>query len=130
MTTLGERCHVGSLIANELGIFSNHVKAALVEDLYSCKQRVLQTTQVLTTSGSATVTFVCATNHFLSAGKTVTISSTSANLNGIPAVEVVGEQTVAIIDSATNFTIITTTAATSGVVVSGFTPTVTTHQIT
>ena len=126
MTTLGERCHVGSLIANELGAFSNHVKAALVEDLYSCKQRVLQTTQVMTTSGSPTVTFVCAANHFLSANNKVTISSTSATLNGIPAVEVVGEQTVAIIDSATNFTIITTTAATSGVVVAGFTPTVTT----
>ena len=86
MTTLGERCHVGTLVANELGTFSNHVKAALVEDLYSCKQRVLQTTQVLTTSGSATVTFVCAANHFLSANNKVTISSTSATLNGIPAV--------------------------------------------
>ena len=124
MTTLGERCRVGTLIANELGTFSNHVKAALVEDLYSCKQRVLQTTQVLTTSGSATVTFVCAANHFLSANNKVIVSSTSANLNGIPAAEAIGEQTVAIIDSATNFTIITSTQATSGVVVSGFTPTV------
>ena len=126
MTTLGERCRVGTLIANELGTFSTHVKAALVEDLYSCKQRVLQTTQVLTTSGSATVTFTCTATHFLSAGAKVTISSTSATLNGIPAAEAIGEQTVAVVDSATNFTIVTTTAATSGVVVSGFTPTVTT----
>ena len=114
----------GLIIAGQLGTSSNHATVALVEHLYSCNRRVLQTTQVLTTSGSATMTFVCSASHFLSAGMTVFISVTSATLNGIPAVEVVGDKTVAIIDSATTFTIITTTQATSGVVVSGFTPTV------